>query len=569
MTTQPDVDLTFYDYLEILYRRRWAALSIAAFVFAAMALYAFKATPVYRAKALVDVEKPEDVMYGHDTWQATEDDFVPTQARLMVSETALRRVYDQLGLSSTKEFAGGVATLRAAVTVLPVARTRLIQLEAESSSPRLAAAIANGVAQEYVRENLANELFMSRKVLAAVQARSRGRNVQAFYESLPAVAGSQRVQDLRTQIIRAESELARLRADFTDAYPAVQAAKSELDLLRAEKDREVSAIVNGLMTRLSGQFHANNVRVVDVALPPALPARPRRPLALLLGLVGGLLLGALGAFATEMIDETVRTHDDVESGLGLPMLGHIPLTRIRRGQRVYSPLMTADASPSSEAFRSLRTMVLFAKAADSEPSVLVTSATQEEGKSFVAANLAVALAQTERKVLLIDGDLRRPSQHRLFGAGADTGLADYLAGRVKDPGLLLQATEIPHLDVLSGGGRPPNPSELLSHEQLAQLVAWARERYDRVVVDCPPVFPVSDILLWGRHVRSAVLVTRAGRTRLPLVKMACARLHRSGIDILGGVINGSQLQTMSYADGHDFHRYCRSLPQPVRHDPTA
>ncbi len=346
-------------------------------------------------------------------------------------------------------------------------------------------------------------------------------------------------------------------------------AKKQLNLLRVAKDREVAAVVSGLMTQISGQFRPNNVRVVDSATRPLRPVRPRKELALLLGLAGGLALGGLGALALETLDQTVRTHGDVEHGLGVPMLGHIPLTRIARGERIYQPLVSADISPSSEAFRSLRTMVLFAKQTGAEPSILVTSTLEEEGKSFVASNLAVALAQTNRKVLLIDGDLRRPSQHRIFGAGAEDGLADYLAGRISDPTQLLQATEVPHLDVLSGGARPHNPSELLTSEQLARLVEWARERYDRVVVDCPPIFPVSDILLWGRHVRSSIVVSRAGRTRLPLVRMACARLRTGGIDILGGVINGSRLQTMSYADGHDFHKYCRSLAPRIPHDPAA
>ncbi len=258
-----------------------------------------------------------------------------------------------------------------------------------------------------------------------------------------------------------------------------------------------------------------------------------------------------------MLDQTVRSYHDVERGLGLPLLGRIPRTRVRKGERVYEPLVSAKVSVVSEAFRDLRTMVALAKASESEPCLLVTSSVQEEGKSFVAANLAVAHAQLGRKVLLIDGDLRRPSQHVILSAEPERGLADFLAGKVKDPSDVLQKIDVPHLEVLFGGSKPSDPSELLNAEQLAALVLWARERYDRVIVDCPPVFPVSDVLLWGRHVRSSIIVSRAGRTRVALVRTACDRLRSGGIDILGGVLNGAPASP-GRGELRDFERYCRA-----------
>jgi capsular exopolysaccharide synthesis family protein len=251
----------------------------------------------------------------------------------------------------------------------------------------------------------------------------------------------------------------------------------------------------------------------------------------------------------------------VERGLGLPLLGHIPWVRARKGEKVHAPLVAQDISSTSEAFRNLRTMVVFAKAADPEPFVLVTSAVQQEGRSFVASNLAVALSQLGRRTLLIDGDLRRPAQHLMLPEPVERGLSDVLAGREADPSTLVRRAEGSELDVLPGGPRPPNPTELLNGEPLDALLAWARERYDRVVVDCPPVFPVSDVLLWGSRARACVLVSRAGRTRVPVVQMAAARLRAGGVDILGGVINGTRPGPLAFADSHDFDRYCRRLAQ--------
>ena len=172
-------------------------------------------------------------------------------------------------------------------------------------------------------------------------------------------------------------------------------------------------------------------------------------------------------------------------------------------------------------------MVGYAKVSEGEPVILVTSTVQEEGKSFVAANLAVALAQVGQKVLIVDGDLRRPRQHRNFHLSNETGLSDYLSGAAVTPESLVQRSGVPHLDVLVCGPRPPNPAELLNTERLDKFLDWARGRYTRIIVDCPPVFPISDILLWGRFVKQNIFVTRFGRTRVPLIRTACAPVPSS------------------------------------------
>jgi polysaccharide biosynthesis transport protein len=259
----------------------------------------------------------------------------------------------------------------------------------------------------------------------------------------------------------------------------------------------------------------------------------------------------------ELLDQTVRTHDDVEKRLGLPFLGLIPYSRHKKGTPIYAPLMSPDVSLTSEAFRNLRTMIGFTAASKGESIILVTSSVQEEGKSFVATNLAVILSQLGQKVLIVDGDLRRPRLHRTLQASNEIGLSDILAGNLPDPQRAVQRTEIPHLDVVTCGQRPPNPAELLNTERLPEFIAWARARYTRVIIDCPPVFPISDVLLWGHHVEPLVFVTRFGRTRVPLIRTALARLRGNGARLLGGVINGARLGTMTYADGRYYEQYYR------------
>lgn len=552
-----DAEISFGQYVEIVSRRRWIVLAVSFGVFAAAAAYAFLSAPVFRASTVLNIEKEQ--RNSVETLAGTEsqdDEYFDTQFRLITSDTALRRVYGDLRLENTQDFGGGVDKLRKAVSVTRVPRTRLANVNADSTNPQLAMEISRTLAQLFVESNLNNQLFMSKDVLDALQQRMKGDDAERVSESLPAVVSNKLVQDIKQQIFTAEAQMADLRMKYTDSHPVIISLKSRIASMRKVLNSEVNNIVSSLKTELSGQLKANNVRIIDLPQLPDHPVRPRKALALLFGVVGGLSLGVLMALLVEMLDQTVRTHDDVERHLGLPFLGLIPWTRHKKGHAIYEPLVSSEASLLSEAFRNLRTMVGFADV-ESEPVVLLTSTVQEEGKSFVASNLAVVHSQLGKKVLIVDGDLRRPRQHGNMRVSNEMGLSDYLSGNVKDPAELVQKTEVKGLDAIACGARPPNPAELLNTEQLGRFVAWARGRYDRVVIDCPPVFPISDILLWGRHVKSVIFVSRYGRTRLPLIKTACARLRGSGVRVLGGVINGARLGTMSYADGRYYEQYYR------------
>jgi polysaccharide biosynthesis transport protein len=558
-----DIELNFAQYVEILSRRRWIVVLISLAVFAASAGYAFLATPVYRATALLNIEYVRKaVAQQGPTVEEDSEDYFETQFKLITSDTLLRRVYDDLHLAQTPDFAEGLATLREAVAVSQLPRTRLANVSVDSTDPAWAIHISNTLTQYFVEQNLNNQLFMSKAVLDALQQRMSGSEAQKVNESLPSVVNNRLIQSIKEQIFTAEAQLADLRMKYTDQHPQVIALRSRLSSMKKVLDNEVDNVVQSLKTELSGQLQGNNVRIVDAAKLPTRPVKPRKLLAILFGIVGGFSLGIFAAVLVELLDQTVRTQDDLERKIGLPFLGVIPLTRHKKNAKAYEQLMSPEVSLISEAFRNLRTMVDFAESVDHENAIIVTSSVQEEGKSFVATNLAVALAQLGRDVLMVDGDLRRPRQHRNLLASSEKGLSDFLSGAVTDPAELVQPTEIPNLHVITCGPRPPNPAELLNTPKLGEFVAWARKKYGRVVVDCTPVFPISDTMLWGRHVRQAVFVARFGRTRAPLIRTACARLRTGGLKLLGGIVNGARLGTMSYADGRYYEQYYRDYVEP-------
>lgn len=556
--TEQDVEINLAQYVEIVARRRWIALAVASTVFLGAASYAFLSTPVFRAPTLLNVERVNKGLTQAGVGMESDDDeYFQTQYKLITSDTSLERAYASLKLETSRDFASGLNALRDAVTIVPVPKTRLCYVNADSTDPALAMKISLTLSQYFVEQNLNNQMFMSKDVLDALQMRTKGVDAQKVSESLPSVVNNKLVQDIKSQIFSAEAQLADLRMKYTPSHPAVQSLTSRLDSMHKVLNNEVDNIVQSLKTELSGQLQGNNVRIIDPPKIPSVPVRPRKALALVFGLLGGIILGVFTALIIEMLDQTVRTHDDIERKLGLPFLGLIPFTRHKKDAKVYSQLLSSEVSLMSEAFRNLRTMVGYAKVSEGEPVILITSSVQEEGKSFVAANLAVALSQLGGKVLMVDGDLRRPRQHRNFHLSNESGLSDYLSGSVASPETLIQPSGVPNLDVIVCGNRPPNPAELLNTDKLDKFLDWARGRYTRVIVDCPPVFPISDILLWGRFVKQNIFVTRFGRTRVPLIRTACARLRVGGLKILGGVVNGARLGTMTYADGRYYEQYYR------------
>ena len=556
--TEQDVELNLSQYVEVILRRRWIILFIFVVVFAAAAAYAFLTPPVFRATTVINIERETgSAVQSQNIGEGQDDSYFNTQYKLIASDTALRRVYVDLKLSETKDFSSGLKALQDAIAVTPEPGTRLCDVNADSTNPQLAMQISSTLAQYFVEQNLNNKLFMSKDVLDALQSRMKGVDAEKVNESLPSVVNNQLIQGIKAQIFSGEAQLADLRMKYTDSHPAILSLKSRLASMHAELNSEVSNIVQSLKTELSGQLRANNVRIIDLPRLPDRPIRPRKAIALAFGLLGGLSLGIFTALMIELLDQTVRSQEDVERRLGLPFLGLIPYTRHKKGAPIYASLMSADVSLTSEAFRNLRTMIGFTAASAGEKCLLMTSTVQEEGKSFVATNLAVVLAQLGGKILIVDGDLRRPRLHRTLQASNEKGLSDFLSGGVTDPSVIVQTTEVPNLEVVTCGPRPPNPAELLNTERLDQFMTWARGRYSRVIVDCPPVFPISDILLWSRHVKPVIFVARFRRTRVPLIRTACARLKNSGARILGGVINGARLGTMTYADGRYYEQYYR------------
>ncbi|MCB9655224.1 MAG: polysaccharide biosynthesis tyrosine autokinase [Deltaproteobacteria bacterium] len=302
---------------------------------------------------------------------------------------------------------------------------------------------------------------------------------------------------------------------------------------------------------LSGRLTSNFVHLFETAEVNLVPVRPSLAKNAALGAVLGLFLGLLIAVAGLLLDNTVRTQADLEETLGLTFLGIVP--SIASDSGASSPtqedrdfyLLKNPKSSLAECLRSIRTNILFMGTDKPLHRILVTSPGPSEGKSTLAVNLAVAMAQAGNRVLVVDTDLRRPRLHKVFGVSAEQGLTTVL---LRAAGLtdVIKATSVPGLDVLPCGPLPPTPAELLHSTHFAQLVEELSAAYDRVIFDSPPVNVVTDAVILAQLVQGTVLVSKVAKTTKDSLRRARRLLSGVNARILGGILNDIDLERDSY-----------------------
>lgn len=284
---------------------------------------------------------------------------------------------------------------------------------------------------------------------------------------------------------------------------------------------------------LSSGINVSNLQIVDYAVAPTEPLKPRRGLILALAAILGLFGGLFVAFFAEYMDDTIRTAADVEKTLKLPFLDVVPLSGAGDG-----PLFIASDPKSviAESFRTIRTGVLLSMVDKPLQVVLVTSAIPNEGKTTVSANLALAMVNSGDRVLVVDTDLRRHNLHELFGLAPEPGLTNLLAAPAT-AGAIREIPGHPGLSILTGGTQAPNPSELLGSQRMKELIAEARGRFDRIILDAPPLRVFSDALVLSQIADGVILVTWGGSTPRPLIQQSVDSLRGVKANILGVVLN--------------------------------
>src|SRR6478736_1231352 len=364
---------------------------------------------------------------------------------------------------------------------------------------------------------------------------------------------------------------------------AMQLNLKELEYSRLHRSKENTEKLFGMVLErstesgLSKMAPFNNVRVLDRPLKPVVPVYPRTMTNLAVGIVVGLLLGFAGATGREMLDRTVRTSEDIERELGLAVLGSLPdvgreggglnlgyyygRKRTQKKERAsVGPAAGESARPellvhthpksvAAEAARAIRTNLMFMSPDNPYRCLLVTSAGPSEGKTTVAASIAIAIAQTGQSVCLVDCDLRKPRVHTVFGERNDQGVTTALL-QPEQLDSLVADTQIPNLKILRSGPTPPNPADLMHSEAFGRVLAGLRAQFDRVVIDSPPIGLVTDGVILSTRVDATVLVVRALATRRDAAKRAMRSLRDVGANCAGFVLNAVGSSERYYYSGY-------------------
>ena len=378
------------------------------------------------------------------------------------------------------------------------------------------------------------------------------------------------------QSVRSEYQAALAQENSLTA--ALNAQKGEaltmnrkaIDYGVLERDVESSKqIYNSLLNRaketgVAGELKTSNIRVVDPAEQPRKPVTPQKALNELLALIGGTVFACGLAFFFEYLDSRIKTPDEIRTHLGLAHLGMLPAMDQKDGKY---PLLSGGVPANfSEAFRAFRTNVLFSSAQDGARTLVVTSTAPGEGKSMVASNLAISLAQAGQRVLLVDGDMRKPKTHEIFGCKQEPGLSNVMVGSSK-ASEAVRKTTVSGLWVLAAGRIPPNPAELLGSARFREFLTSLKQHFDWILVDTPPVMAVTDAALVAHRASGVVFVVGAEMTSHHAARRALDQLEHAGAKFVGAVLNRVDLEKNAYYYSQYYRReytqYYETAPRAV------
>lgn len=341
-----------------------------------------------------------------------------------------------------------------------------------------------------------------------------------------------------------EQKRAELERSYDAQFQLAMQVTSQAQKLKALEDALARTVnlVEILDTRikevnLTEDVGAMNVSIMEVAQPSGVPSYPNRARFLGIGSLLGGLVGFGLAWLRDLLDHRLKSIDEISAALQLPVLGALPLTSERDNRSVSGKIVLAKPrSVVAEAFRTLRTAIHFGLTRDEARILVVTSPSPGDGKSTVASNLAIAMAQADQRVLLIDADMRKPRQHEIFEVANEQGLATVLTQRCP-PGELIVPTELETLALLSAGPTPNNPVELLNNGFFGELLEQLAGQYDKIVIDSPPVMPVADARVIAAQADATLLVLRAERSTRRVSVAARDELWRVRAQRIGLVVN--------------------------------
>lgn len=427
---------------------------------------------------------------------------------------------ETLGLAELPEF-----------TTQTVSNSPFIEIMVEDTDPQRAAIVANELANQLIlqsptapqKEDIERQQFIEAQLVQMQNSIEESlKEIEEKQSSLTTLTGATEIQDVQAEITALESKVALLQ----DNYAA-------------------------LVTSSSGAI--NTISVIEVATVPTIPIGPNKLLIIAMAALAGLALSAGVAYLMEFLDRTIKTADDVEEYFQTAVLGYIH--EFDKNETTSSYVIEKVRSPAAEAFRSLRTNIGFAAVGKPFRTLAITSAHQGEGKTTVSINLAVSMAQAEKKVRLVDVDLRRPRIHSELQLPIEPGLTNAFQFEQSSARAFVTKNSISeNLEILTSGRVPPNPTELINSSKMDQILADLLTDADTLILDCPPII-IPDAAIIVSKVDGVLLVIQPGRVRYETAQSVVEQIQRSGGRLIGVVFNQVKQQEVTPYTSYQYYGY--------------
>lgn len=506
------------DYLDVLWKRKWVVASVFVITVTTIGVGTHFMPRIYSASSLIRITQLQDSNVNWDDLQYSER-LMNTYRHLLLSRPYLEKVTVKLELVSSHD------ALARAIDVEILQNTELIRITAENPDPTLAMEIANTLAQVLIQEKddfysgpgpstvelLQEQIDLTRSILEEDRAL-----LENGIAGQPERLDANTLQELNTKIRVEEQTLAVLLSEYEQA-------------------------------RITEIGRANSISIIETATVPMKPSSPDMGLNLSFGAMIGLIGGSGLALVLNAIDPTISSVEEIAASTSYPLAGVIPKVRLPRGRRKGAFVIKQNGRPAAEeAFRAMRTNIFTVDAFGESKSILVTSPDARVGKSTVVANLSMALAESKKRVIAVDADLRNPWLHRVFDLAMKPGFTEVI-GESFSADEALQRTEQTYLRVLSSGELPDDPTLAIGKPELAELYSKLLEEADFVLFDSPPLAAAVDAKILAPLVDLVLVVASNGHTSRSGLLNTIYQLERSGAKSIGVVLNkGERLQRAYY-----------------------
>ncbi len=512
--------LELRDYITIMRRRKWYIIVPSIVIVVATLVASLLTTPIYQASAdvMVSVNAGASAAVDLNLPAVDAQRELQTQIQVILSKPVAEEVVRRLGLNT------GPEAVQSRIGAQILGQTNIIRVTARHPSPAMARDLANNVAATYID--------LRRKAALDNYAR-QAADIQ------------QKLDEATAELNKAEEELnaaiAAARGDKTvdvGRQAAVQSAAA-----RRDQAASIQSFWKTALDKLQIQsgMQTASAEIVSPAALPSAPVEPRLGRQMAFALAVALILGTALSFLVDYMDDSIRTKEEASAAFQAPILGMVPHAQSWTDRSEAMLISLRDpASTVAEAYRSVRTNLQFALLESDRRVLLITSASKGEGKSSIVANLAVVLAQSGKSVIVVDADLRRPRVHRFFHLNNSQGLTTAILAERPLADLLQRprlAGSPPNLLVLTSGPTPPNPADLLGSQRMADILESLSKLADYVLLDTPPIIPLSDAAVLAPRADGVLLVARAPKSSRKAARLARERVDAGGANLLGVVLN--------------------------------